>query len=62
MTLVRAEYEDIAFAGGEAVDLTALDDAQLGKIKNAVVGNAAGLAVKLAMRPGVLRDLMAIVE
>ena len=62
MTLVRAEYEDIAFAGGEAVDMTALDDAQLDRIKNAVVGNAAGLAVKLAMRPGVLRDLMALVE
>ena len=62
MTIARAEYEDIEFAGGEAVDLTAIDDAQLDKIKKAVVGNAAGLTVKLAMRPGVLSDLMAIMQ
>jgi len=62
LNLARAEYEDIEFAGGEAVDLTALDEAQLDKIKNAVIGNAAGMAMSLAMRPGVLGDIMAIIE
>ena len=62
LILALAEYEDIAFAGGEAVDLTALDDAQLDKIKDAVIGNAAGMAMSLALRPGLLRDIMAIVE
>lgn len=62
LTLARAEYEDIEFAGGEAIDLTALDEAQLERIKKTVVGNAAGMAVSLAMRPGVLGDLMAIIE
>ena len=62
LELALAEYEDIAFAGGEAIDLTALDDVQLEKIKGAVVGNAAGLAVSLALRPGLLRDMMTIIE
>ena len=62
VNLERAEYEDIEFAGGEAVDLTALDDDQLDKIKNVVVGNATGMALSLAMRPGVLSDVMALIE
>lgn len=62
MSLARAEYEDIEFAGGEAVDLTALDDAQLDKIKNTVVSNAAGMAMGFVMRPGVLADIMALIE
>ena len=62
LVLAQAEYEDIEFAGGEAVDLTALDEAQLERIKKTVVGNAAGMAMSLAMRPGVLGDLMAIIE
>lgn len=62
MSLMRAEYEDIEFAGGEAVDLTAMDEAQLDKIKNAVVSNAAGMAMKFVMRPGVLSDIMALIE
>lgn len=62
MTLARAEYEDIAFAGGEAVDLTALDDMQLEKIKAQVVGNAAGMAMSLMTRPSLLGDLMTIIE
>ena len=62
LSLVRGEYEDIEFAGGEAVDLTALDEVQIEKIKGAVVGNATGMALSLAMRPGVLGDLMTIIE
>ena len=42
--------------------MTALDEAQLERIKKTVVGNAAGMAVSLAMRPGILGDLMAIIE
>ena len=59
---VRAEYEDIEFAGGEAIDLTALDEAKLDKVKKAVVSNAAGMAMKFVMRPGVLADIMALIE
>ena len=62
LNLMRAEYEDIEFAGGEAVDLTAMDEAQLDKIKGAVVSNAAGMAMSFVMRPGVLSDIMALIE
>lgn len=62
LNLMRAEYEDIEFAGGEAVDLTAMDEAQLDKIKDAVVSNAAGMAMSFVMRPGVLSDIMALIE
>ena len=62
LNLMRAEYEDIEFAGGEAVDLTAMDEAQLDKIKGAVVSNAAGMAMRFVMRPGVLSDIMALIE
>ena len=62
MSLARAEYEDIEFAGGEAIDLTALDEAKLDKVKKAVVSNAAGMAMKFVMRPGVLADIMALIE
>lgn len=62
VTLARAEYEEIAFAGGEAIDLTALDDAQLDKVKSAVVSNTAGMALSLALRPGVMSALKTLVE
>ena len=62
LNLMRAEYEDIEFAGGEAVDLTAMDEAQLDKIKGAVVSNTAGMAMSFVMRPGVLSDIMALIE
>ena len=62
VTLARAEYEDIPFAGGEAIDLETLDEAKLEAIKNEVVANAAGLALTLALRPGLLRDVTQLFE
>lgn len=62
MTLARAEYEEIVFEGGEAVDLTALDEEQMEKIKNQVVNNAASMALSLAMRPAVMSDLMKLIQ
>ena len=43
-------------------DLTALDEAQVEKIKNQVVNNAASMALSLAMRPAVMSSLMKLVE
>lgn len=62
MTIARAEYEDITFAGGEAVDLTALDETDLERIKTTVVGNAAGMALSFALQPGVFMDIMTLME
>lgn len=62
VTMGRAEYEDIPFAGGEAIDLSAITDKQKEKVKEQIIGNAAGMALTLAMRPGVMNDLMTIVE
>ena len=62
LIVARAEYEEIEFTGGEAIDLTALDEAQVEKIKNQVVNNAASMALSLAMRPAVMSSLMKLVE
>lgn len=62
VTLARAEYEEIAFAGGEAVDLTTLDGTQLERIKATVIGNAAGIALSFALKPGVMGDIMTLME
>lgn len=56
-TLEQAEYEEIPFAGGQAIDLTALEDAQVETIKNEVMTQAAKLSLTLITKPGVLSNL-----
>ena len=60
VTLEQGEYEDIAFAGGQAIDLSALDDAQKDLIKKEIVAQAAKLSLSLVAKPNVLTNLMTI--
>ncbi|MBQ8620389.1 MAG: hypothetical protein IJ418_23165 [Clostridia bacterium] len=60
VTLEQGEYEDIAFAGGQAIDLSAMDDAQKDMIKKEIVAQAAKLSLSLVAKPDVLTSLMTI--
>lgn len=60
MTLEQGEYENIAFAGGQAIDLSVLDEAQKDMIKKEIVSQAAKLSLSLMAKPDVLTSLMAI--
>lgn len=60
VTLEQAEYEEIAFAGGQAIDLRALDDAAKDTIKDEVKTQAAKLALQLVTKPDVLANLMTV--
>ena len=60
MTLEQGKYEDIAFAGGQAIDLSVLDEAQKDMIKKEIVSQAAKLSLSLMAKPDVLTSLMAI--
>lgn len=61
VTLEQADYEEIEFAGGQAIDMTQLTDAQLDQIQNEVTQQAAKLSASLVMHPGVLANLLALV-
>ena len=61
VTLEQAEYEEIEFAGGQAIDMTQLTDAQLDQIQNEVTQQAAKLSASLVMHPGVLANLLTLV-
>lgn len=56
----RAEYEDIPFAGGIAIDLQNITDEQIETLKSEVMTKAAGLAVSLITKPSALSDLMTL--
>lgn len=60
VTLEQGEYEDIAFVGGQAIDLSAMDEAQKDLIKQEIVAQAAKLSLSLVAKPDVLTSLMTI--
>ncbi len=60
--ITQSEYEEIEFAGGQAVDLTALDEKQLERVKKEVVAEAAKISLSLMTHPKVLSDLMTLVS
>ena len=60
VTLEQGEYEDEAFVGGQAIDMSVLDDAQQELIKKEVMTQAAKLSLSLVTKPDVLSDLMTI--
>ena len=60
MTLAQAEYEEIPFAGGQAIDVKTMDDAAKETIKSEIKAQAAKLGVKLVTKPGVLADLLTV--
>ena len=60
VTLEQGEYEDEAFVGGQAIDMSVLDDAQKELIQKEVMTQAAKLSLSLVAKPDVLSDLMTI--
>ena len=60
VTVEQGEYEEIAFAGGQAINLRELDDAAKDTIKSEIKTQAAKLALQLVTKPDVLANLMAI--
>jgi len=60
VTLEQGEYEEVAFAGGQAIDLSAMDDAQKDMLKKEIVSQAAKLSMSLVTKPGILGNLMTI--
>lgn len=56
-TLEQAEYEDIPFAGGQAIDLTQLDEAKKDTIKKEVAIQAAKMSLSMITKPGLLASL-----
>jgi len=60
MSITQDEYEEIAFAGGQAMDLSAMDDAKAEQIKSEVMAQAAKLGLSLMAHPSVLENLMAL--
>lgn len=60
-TLEQADYEEIEFAGGQAIDLTALNDDQLSQIKSEVTKQGREALRFAGAASGVLADLLTIV-
>ena len=60
VTLEQGEYEEIEFAGGQAIDLSMLDEAQKDTIKKEIVAQAAKLSLKLVTKPDVMINLMTV--
>ena len=60
VTLEQGEYEDIAFAGGQAIDMMTMDEAQKDMIKKEVAVQAAKLSLSLMTKPDVLSSLIKI--
>lgn len=60
VTLEQGEYEDIAFAGGQVIDLSVMDEAQKDMLKKEIVSQAAKLSLSLVTKPDVLANLMTL--
>lgn len=60
VTLEQAEYEEITFAGGQAIDVTALDDTAIQTLQTEVVSQATRLGMSLLTKPQLLSDLTAL--
>lgn len=62
VSVESAEYEEIEFAGGEAIDLSAITDEQLERVKTEVASKVAALVVSLAGKQDVSGDLMTLIK
>ena len=58
--LEQGEYEEIEFAGGQAIDLSAMDEAQKDTIKKEIMTQAAKLSLSLVTKPDLLSSLMTV--
>lgn len=61
VSLEQAEYDDEAFEGGQAIDLTNLTQDELDTITGEVMGQATKLSLSLMTHPSVLSDVMTII-
>ena len=61
VTLEQVDYEEIAFAGGQAIDLTNLSDDDIQQVKNEVLAQGAKISLALVLHPSVLADLMTVI-
>ncbi|MBQ2834022.1 MAG: hypothetical protein IJE71_05380 [Clostridia bacterium] len=60
-TFETAPYEEIPFAGGQAIDMTDLDEEKLEKIKTTVKAEAAKLGVSLVLKPDVVKNVLTLI-
>lgn len=56
----QAEYDDVAFAGGQAIDMSNPTQEQVDTVVGEVIGQATALALRLIDHPDVLADVMTI--
>lgn len=62
LTMEQSEFDEAVFEGGVAVDVTNLTDEELGMLKSEIALQAAKVSLGLIMHPGVLADLMTIID
>ena len=58
----NVEVEDIAFSGGEAIDMSDPTEAQLQRVKDEVAKQAASLTLSLATKLDVIGDVMTLLK
>lgn len=61
MSFVQTEREEISFAGGQAMDLSNLDEAMIEALKSEIVTQTAKLGMSLIAHPSLMSDLMALI-
>ena len=61
MSFVQTEREEISFAGGQAVDLSNLDEAATETLANEIMTQAAKLGMSLIAHPSLMNDLMTLI-
>ena len=61
VTLEQVEYEEIAFAGGQAIDVTNISGEEIEKIKSEVLSAGTKISMALLVKPDVLTDLLTVV-
>ena len=62
MAIEPSVYEEVVFAGGQAVDLSNLDETKTELIKNEVMAQAAKIGLSLIANPSVMSDLMMLIS
>ena len=62
VAMEQVDYDEADFAGGQALDLTQLDDAKLTTLREEITRQTAKLGMSLLMHPGVMSDLTTLVS
>ncbi|MDO5378630.1 MAG: hypothetical protein Q4G52_09880 [Clostridia bacterium] len=61
VSLEQAEYDDEAFAGGQAIDLTNFTQDELDAVTGEIIGRVTELSLSLMTHPSVLSDITTII-